>query len=220
MQLSALSTGTDYVTVSVGGNDAGFAGVLTACAQPRWAADCHGAIDRAERVVRRVLPGALASLYASIRSRAPSAEVVVVGYPRTFNGTDCNALTWFSASEMTRLNATSDLLNTTTSAAARAAGFSFAGPSKRFLGRAVCDSPEWINGLSSPLSESYHPKRAGHRYGYLPVVSSRLTGTALTASTAVLEAARASGDHLAQQQRRYAGRDKVIEPETFAAPRR
>src|SRR5881409_1947003 len=35
-QLTALSTGTAYVTVSVGGNDAGFSAVLTECAKPGW----------------------------------------------------------------------------------------------------------------------------------------------------------------------------------------
>ena len=51
-----------------------------------------------------------ASLYSSIHSLAPSAKVVVVGYPRIFNGEDCNALTWFSPSEETRLNQTADQL--------------------------------------------------------------------------------------------------------------
>ncbi len=220
LQLSALSASTGYVTISVGGNDAGFSSVLTACAQPWWAADCYGAIDRAESYIRNTLPGALQSLYASIRNRAPSAQVVVVGYPRIFNGTDCNSATWFSPSEMTRLNAASDLMNSKTSAAAKAAGFSFADPTSRFVGHAVCDSSEWINGLSSPTSESYHPKTTGHRYGYLPVVSPLLTGSTVTVTAATLEAARASADRLAQQQRAYADRDRVIEPERFPAPSR
>lgn len=218
VQLSALSTSTRYVTVSVGGNDAGFTHVLTACALPRWAADCDGALDRAESYVRTALPGALASLYASIRSRAPSATVVVVGYPRLFDGTDCNALTWFSPREMSRINAASDLIDAITRDAATAAGFGFANPKRRFLGHAVCDSPEWINGLSSPPTESYHPKRTGHRHGYLPRVSRVLTGTRVTASAATLAAARESAGRLALQQRAYADRDRLIEPETFRPP--
>ena len=220
LQLSALSSSTSYVTVSVGGNDAGFTSVLTACAQPWWAADCDAAIDRAEDRVRSTLPGALASLYAAIRSRAPSATVVVVGYPRIFNGDDCNALTWFSRAEMTRLNAASDLLDATTATAAAAAGFSFADPRSRFTGHAVCDSPEWVNGLSSPTTESYHPKVVGHREGYLPVVSAPVTGARVAVSPETLLAARQSADRLALQQRAYAGRDRAIEPEVFRAPTR
>src|SRR3990170_2158558 len=53
-QLSALGTGTNYVTVSVGGNDAGFAAVLTECAKPAWMSDCNRAIDNAQYVVDSV----------------------------------------------------------------------------------------------------------------------------------------------------------------------
>ena len=218
VQLEALSAGTAYATISVGGNDAGFASVLTACAQPWWAADCNGAIDRAQAYITGTLPGALSSLYAAIRARATRAHVVVVGYPRIFDGTDCNALTWFSSSEMTRLNATADLLNATISQAAGAAGFGFANPTRRFVGHAVCDDPEWINGLSNPLWESFHPNRSGHRDGYLPRVSRRLAGIAVTGSVRVLRAAAASAEQLAAQQRQYAERDRVIEPELVSPP--
>ena len=43
-QLSALGTGTAYVSISVGGNDAGFADVLTECALPSWMSNCNGAV--------------------------------------------------------------------------------------------------------------------------------------------------------------------------------
>jgi hypothetical protein len=29
---------------------------------------------------------------------------------------------------------------------------------------------EWLNGLSNPVSESYHPNRTGQSSGYLPLV--------------------------------------------------
>jgi hypothetical protein len=48
--------------------------------------------------------------------------VIVLDYPRLFNGTDCNALTFFSADEITRLNQTADMLKTQASAAATRAG--------------------------------------------------------------------------------------------------
>ena len=175
-QLPALTSGTDYVSISVGGNDAGFAGVLTECAQPGWLSNCNAAIDKAQAFITNTLPGRLSTLYAAIRSRAPAAKVVVVGYPRIFNGEDCNAATWFSPAEESRLNATADLLNGKTSAQAGAKGFTFANPTNRFVGHAVCDDPEWINGLSNPISESYHPNKAGHSSGYTPVVSPLLTG--------------------------------------------
>ena len=217
-QLSALTASTSYVSISVGGNDAGFADVLTECATPWWAGDCDGAIDQAQAFINNTLPGRLSTLYASIRSKAPSAKVVVVGYPRIFMGEDCNAGTWFSPAEMTRLNQTADLLNSRTSGQASAKGFSFANPTSRFIGHAVCDDPEWINGLSNPISESYHPNKPGHSSGYTPTVSPLLTGAAVTVNAKIRAASAAMADDLAAQQRRYADADAAIRPESFRAP--
>jgi hypothetical protein len=173
-QLGALSTGTAYVTLSVGGNDAGFSSVITECAYPGWASDCDGAINTAQGYINNSLPGALSTLYASIKAKAPNAKVVIVGYPRLFNGEDCNAGTWFSPSEETRLNQTADLLNSKLSAAAAAKGFAFANPTNAFIGHAVCADVEWLNGLSNPVSESYHQNKTGHSSGYKPLVNGLL----------------------------------------------
>jgi len=160
-QLSALNSGIELVTVQVGGNDAGFSSVITECAQPSWLGDCTGAVNNAQSIINNTLPGRLNGLYGSIKTKSPSARVVVVGYPRLFNGIDCNAGTFFSPTEMTRLNQTADLLNSKIAASASAAGFGFVNPTQDFVGHAVCGSPEWINGLSNPVSESYHPNVAG-----------------------------------------------------------
>jgi lysophospholipase L1-like esterase len=173
-QLGALRAGTSYVTVSVGGNDAGFTSVLKTCAKPGWLSDCKGAVTEARRYITHTLPGSLARLYAAIRSKAPNATVVVVGYPRLFNGEDCNALTWFSPADERSLNAADDLMNHTLSVAAHAEGFAFADPTQTFIGHAVCGDPEWLNGLSHPLAESYHPNRTGQASGYEPLVSALL----------------------------------------------
>lgn len=215
-QLSALGSATTHVTISVGGNDAGFADVLTECAQPGWMSDCNGAIDDAQTFINTVLPGRLSTLYSSIRSKAPNAKVTVVGYPRIFNGEDCNAATWFSPSEESRLNSTADLLNSRTSAQASAKGFAFANPTTAFVGHAVCDSPEWLNGLSNPLSESYHPNRTGHGSGLAVVVSPKLVGSAYR--TRAVSRAAVSADSLAAQGRRYAAVDASITPQAFRAP--
>lgn len=217
-QIGALTSSTTHVSISVGGNDAGFADVLTECAMPGWASDCNGAIDAAQNYVNNSLSGQLSTLYTSIRSRAPYAKVVVVGYPRIFMGEDCNAFTWFSPEEEARLNQMADLLNNKTSAAAGAKGFSFANPTSRFIGHAVCDDVEWINGLSDPIEESYHPNVAGHRDGYTPTVSTPLTGSALTVNAATLKRAAASSERLAAQQRTYAAADSTIQPEVVSVP--
>ncbi|NNG34225.1 GDSL-type esterase/lipase family protein [Nakamurella aerolata] len=216
-QLSSLSAGTGRVSISVGGNDAGFADVLTECALPGWMSNCNRAIDGAQGYIRDTLPGRLSGLYSDIRARAGAAEVVVVGYPRLFNGEDCNAGTWFSPAEESRLNATADLLNATLRTAAGNAGYRFADPTNAFVGHAVCDNPEWLNGLSWPITESYHPNRAGQASGYLPLVSAAANTTAV-ASPEVLARAAASADTLTARVRPDAATDRTVQPKKFAKP--
>jgi len=173
-QLGPLTSAIEFVTVQVGGNDAGFSNVITECAKPWWAANCDAAIDNAQNIIKNTLPARLDGLYNTIRSRAPYARVTVVGYPRLFNGEDCNAGTWFSPAEETRLNQTADLLNSVTSGRAGAHAFDFVNPTSSFVGHAVCDDVEWINGLSNPLMESYHPNRSG-QVGYANLVYDHLS---------------------------------------------
>lgn len=171
-QLGSLNASTAYVTVSIGGNDLGWAAVITQCAKP-WPYTCWGDIDRAESYVRNTLPGQLDQLYREIKTRAPNARIVAVGYPRLFNGQECNAIARISPGEQAELNAAADLLATTTAARAAANGIRFADPRAAFTGHTVCGNPEWINGTSWPLGESYHPNKAG-QLGYAALVESAL----------------------------------------------
>ncbi|MDF9716196.1 SGNH/GDSL hydrolase family protein [Nocardioides sp. ChNu-153] len=211
-QLTALSAATDLVTLSVGGNDAGFTDVITECAQPGWMSDCDGAIDGAQAFIGATLPARLSGLYADVRAAAPNADVVVAGYPRLFQGEDCDVLTFISPAEMTRLNATADQLDARTAAAARAAGFRFVDPTAAFTGHAVCDEPAWLNGLSNPVVESYHPNTLGHAQGYVPLVSSAATGSALAVTPAVVADAEAHAGTYVAQQAPYAAYDRTIAP--------
>src|SRR5690606_14350470 len=171
-QRGGLSSAATRVTVQVGGNDAGFADVITSCARP-WPWTCWGDIDEANRIIRDELPGRLDGLYTDIRNRAPNAKVIVVGYPRLFNGEECNALARISPEEQQRLNETADLLAGTIGGRASAHGCTFVDVRGSWTGHAVCDDVEWVNGLSNPILESYHPNVAGHRDGYAPAVRSQ-----------------------------------------------
>ena len=171
-QLGPLTANTRWVTITIGGNDAGFSDVIIECAQPGWASNCDGAINTAQSYINNTLKGRLNLVYDAIKSRAPNATVIVLGYPRLFMGVDCNGGTWFSSSEMTRLNQTADLLRTRIAeqVATEGSRFVFKDAIPPFIGHAVCSSSEWINGLSWPVDESYHPNRTGHSAGYAPLV--------------------------------------------------
>jgi lysophospholipase L1-like esterase len=78
-QLQALKNDTTLVTVMVGGNDMGFGSLLRACLN----VTCAGFIQQ-QYPRLPALQANLTNLYKDIRSRAPTALVIVVGYPRLF----------------------------------------------------------------------------------------------------------------------------------------
>ena len=82
-QLAPLSSATDLVSITVGGNDAGFSDVMTTCVL-QSESSCINRINQARAYVDTTLPGKLDSVYSAIRSKAPAARVVVLGYPRFY----------------------------------------------------------------------------------------------------------------------------------------
>jgi lysophospholipase L1-like esterase len=160
-QLGPLNSTTNLVTMTIGGNDAGFSTVIVDCAA--WYFPCDSAIDNANSFIQNQLPGLLNTTYSDIRSHAPNAHVVILGYPHLFtsDGQTCNFNALTSAHEK-RLNSTADLLDSVISARAAAHGFTYVDPRNAFLPHEVCSSSEWLNGQSNPLSESYHPNISGY----------------------------------------------------------
>src|SRR3546814_20431491 len=119
--------------------------------------NCDGAINNAQSYINNTLPGRLSTLYSSIRAKAPNATVVVVGYPRVFMGEDCNAMTWISHAEQTRLNTTADLLNSSNRAQATANRYSLPHPHSTLTGHAVLYEPQSTNCLANPVPEAAPP---------------------------------------------------------------
>ena len=143
-QLGSLGAATGYVTVMVGGNDIGFSSVLNQCARP-WPYTCTSNIDAANSYIRTTLPGTLDTLYARIRALAPNAQVVaVVGYPRLFDGEQCNLLSRISPREQAALNATADLLDSAIASRAAAHGFAYVRAVGAFVHHAVNHRPESV----------------------------------------------------------------------------
>jgi lysophospholipase L1-like esterase len=172
----ASADGARWVTITIGGNDLNFSGVLTTCAAPRSDGACNRKIERAQRLIRDELPAKLDDVYRAIRIHAPAATVIVLGYPRLFTRQDCNAGTFFSRGELDRLNQTADQLRDKTRERVLVAGpgFVFMDAIPAFRGHEVCSRSEWLNGLSNPKTDSYHPNRDGHASGYAPLVLAAL----------------------------------------------
>ena len=169
-QLGSLSADTTLVTISIGGNDVGFVDVITRCLTGDDAA-CDSAVTEATEKARTELPAKLDSTYASIREAAPSAEVVVLGYPRINEMGDCG-IPFYTEAKRQRINEGSDELASVIADRAAAAGFTFADARPAFDGHGVCADDEWINGPSNPVQESFHPDVDGHAKAYLPTLES------------------------------------------------
>ncbi|MGH2941529.1 MAG: SGNH/GDSL hydrolase family protein [Solirubrobacteraceae bacterium] len=162
-QLGPFPGDTRLVTISIGGNDAGFIGVIQSCLFGAPAA-CGERVARAERFVRRSLARRLRRVYGAIRRRAPRATVVVAGYPRLFARRPwCSRVGEIDDREQRRLNDAADLLARVTGAEMRRHdGFRFADVRAAFDGGGVCSSAPRILGVTDPPSYSFHPNVEGY----------------------------------------------------------
>ncbi|MGW1091303.1 SGNH/GDSL hydrolase family protein [Streptomyces sp. NPDC002596] len=170
-QLGPLSASTDLVSISIGGNDAGFADVMTTCVL-QSESTCLSRIATARSYVDSTLPGKLDSVYTAISSKAPSAHVVVLGYPRFYKiGGSC--LAGLSETERSAINSASDYLNAATAKRAADHGFTFSDVASRFTGHEICSGSAWLHSVNwLNIGESYHPTAAGQSGGYLPALNS------------------------------------------------
>ncbi|MFF8194144.1 SGNH/GDSL hydrolase family protein [Streptomyces bobili] len=169
-QLAPLSSSTGLVSVTVGGNDAGFADVMTTCVTSSDST-CVSRINTARAYVDSTLPGKLDSVYSAIRAKAPAARVVVIGYPRFYKlGTTCLGL---SETKRVAINNASDHLNTAIAKRAAAHGFAFGDVRTTFTGHEICSGSSWLHSVNwLNIGESYHPTASGQSGGYLPVLNS------------------------------------------------
>jgi lysophospholipase L1-like esterase len=171
-QLGGLSATTNLVTITIGGNDAGFTTIIEDCILDSDSG-CTSAVNSAESFVRTSLPGLLDNVYTAIRSHAPNASVVVLGYPR-FYQVPGSCVLGLSNTKRTAINGGADVLDTTISAEAGKFGYQFADVRNAFSAHEICSSgTAWLHSVNfASLTDSYHPTVAGYSGGYLPVLDS------------------------------------------------
>lgn len=165
-QLAPLSAATGLVSITVGGNDAGFADVMSTCVLHSQSA-CLDRVAQARTFVDKSLPGLLDTAYAAIRAKAPHAHVVVLGYPRIYQVPgDC--LLGIGDTSRTAINAAADDLDGVIAKRAADHGFTFADVRTAFTGHELCSGSPWLHSVTLPVDESYHPTAAGQKGAYLP----------------------------------------------------
>ena len=177
-QLDHLDASTGLVTFSIGGNDAGFAKILSECVTQPPFSNCSSDKELTDPVDSTIDAlagkGKQAGVYSydtimtDIATRAPGATVVAVGYPRMFTSTGgtggpvpgrCQGL---AKVDQRWINARTNELNTALKAAALRHGHQFTDPSDSFAGHELCgEGASWFQGLLN--SGRFHPNADGHK---------------------------------------------------------
>ncbi|MGI5337071.1 SGNH/GDSL hydrolase family protein [Streptomyces sp. CA-181903] len=164
-----LTPTTGLVSITIGGNDAGFADAMSTCVLNSDSV-CLDRIATASAFIRNELPAKLDAVYSAISARSPKARVVVLGYPRFYKlDAVCVGL---SEAKRRAINNAADLLDSVTAKRAADHGFAFGDVNTTFAGHELCSGSSWLHSVALPVDESYHPTAAGQSGGYLPVFSS------------------------------------------------
>ncbi|WP_188194939.1 SGNH/GDSL hydrolase family protein [Nonomuraea sp. SYSU D8015] len=179
-QITRVGPATSLVTLSIGGNDAGFTKVLTACiAKLPWSSAC---VDQEAAVTRRIerLRTDMRKVLRELRVRAPAARIIVLGYPRPFPEDPVAGVDNLGVEDQRWLNGMTRRLNDTVGAVAAEfdrgiAAFGGTGSVEyvdayeAFSGHEVGRPEPYLNGLHVDMEElrvnarSYHPTGEGYR---------------------------------------------------------
>jgi lysophospholipase L1-like esterase len=168
-QVSALSSATTLVSITIGGNDVGFSSVMETCVL-HSTSTCVSAVNTAEGEVASQLPGELDGVLQAISADAPNARVVVLDYPELYDLSKSSTCIGLSTTDRTDLNQAADQLDSQIQAAAARRGDVFGDVRSAFAGHEICDSRSWLHSVNVlDISESYHPTASGQSGAYSPV---------------------------------------------------
>jgi lysophospholipase L1-like esterase len=168
-QISQMYSGSKLATVTIGGNDIGFAGVLTNCLlNPFTTCESSYNTDNSSNLYTKIdnLKPQLVDAYEAMKSAAPQAKIVAVTYPILFTpGLACVGL---SVPDVNFLNNVGSYLDNAIISAAQAAGINVLDERYAFLGHQLCapSNNSWVispTGTSvTDASSSFHPNYLGH----------------------------------------------------------
>ena len=156
-QVPALPANAVRVTLTVGGNDVGFANVMQNCFV-LVNSTCESHIVAGETMVQNgVLAQNVGAAIAAIRAKAPNARVVVTGYPLLFEPT--SRYQW-----ATRVNTGTVALNDAIEGASVLAGAVYVDVEAPFTGHGIGSASPWINDWNWLRSnDSFHANAAGYQ---------------------------------------------------------
>jgi lysophospholipase L1-like esterase len=172
--LIAAGVRPDVVTITIGGNDASFGPTIASCVV--WRCFWTGHDNTSKAFVEDQLPGLLQTAYQNVKAAAPTARIVVVGYPDLFPSRSDNICKWLDNTERVQLVGLNNDLDRVARRAAGKAGVEYLSLDSAFNGHRLCTSDSWLYPvqLIGPSAQaSAHPNPAGQQamadavYGYL-----------------------------------------------------
>ncbi|GAB17881.1 putative esterase [Gordonia effusa NBRC 100432] len=172
-QLDAVGPATKLVTMTLGGNDGGTFGTAVTSCSDLAAADPSGAPCR-ERYGSRftdyltsTTAPALTKTLTAVRAKAPSARVVIVGYPWLLPATGgCYPTMRIAAGDVPYLREVQQTLNTVVQRAARQTGSTYVSMAAASSGHDACAAPQtrWIEPMvGATTTVTLHPNAAGQQ---------------------------------------------------------
>jgi lysophospholipase L1-like esterase len=161
-QLRAVTPATDLVTIGLGGNDLDlFMRLITTCLR-QDAATVTGtpctdtlspAVPDALDTIERNLVGAV----RAVRAKAPSARVLLVGYPQILPAKGTCDEAPFARGDYAFARRVNHGLAQAVEKAARATRATYVDLWRASAGHDLCAADPWINGLDGPGAAPFHP---------------------------------------------------------------
>ncbi|MFG1779617.1 SGNH/GDSL hydrolase family protein [Micromonospora sp. NPDC049051] len=175
-QLNAVTSNTALVTVQIGGNDIGFAGIITDCAEASLrsplGSPCKnqytaGGVDQLQARIAATAPKVNAVLQG-VRRAAPNARVVVLGYPAILpdSGNGCWPVVPIAYQDVPYLRGIQKSLNTMLANTAAANNATYADVYAPSVGYDTCKSSgtRWVEGLiPQNAAAPFHPNARGEQ---------------------------------------------------------
>jgi lysophospholipase L1-like esterase len=171
--VNGVNASRDLVTISVGGNDAGFVPIFAYCLVHNHCNDIKPFGPYLDIELGDLFPLWVAvvklrllDLYSEIRSATPNAPTLVLGYPILLSGQECAAVkvlfyddAKLSESEQVFLRDANQRVNAAVAEAAAQVGLHFVPVADHFAGHEICGAlnDDWINGIVL-----YNPKATVH----------------------------------------------------------
>ncbi|SFB91126.1 Lysophospholipase L1 [Nocardioides terrae] len=161
-QLDAVTADTDLVTIGLGGNDLNlFGSLIGACVRPDAASvpgtPCADALGSKVAPTLDRMEQRLVGVVRAVRHRAPSAKVLLVGYPQIIPASGRCADVPFAAGDYRFARRVNHGLTQAVRHVAVDSRVTYVDLWAASAGHDVCSADPWINGLSGQGAAPFHP---------------------------------------------------------------